>query len=49
MNKKPTGIFLTFEGGEGCGKSTQALALKKRLSKEGYETLLTQEPGAAHL
>lgn len=39
------GLFITFEGGEGCGKSTQARALNRRLSREGLPTLLTHEPG----
>ncbi|MEA1972451.1 MAG: dTMP kinase, partial [Candidatus Cloacimonadota bacterium] len=39
------GIFVTFEGGEGCGKSTQSKLLKEFLEKEGYPTFLTREPG----
>jgi dTMP kinase len=38
-------LFITFEGGEGCGKSTQARALYRRLSKSGMPVLLTHEPG----
>ena len=38
------GKFITFEGGEGCGKSTQVKRLKEALEKEGVEVLLTREP-----
>lgn len=38
-------LFITFEGGEGCGKSTQAKALWRRLSRLGIPTELTHEPG----
>ncbi|MEL6374362.1 MAG: dTMP kinase [Pseudomonadota bacterium] len=37
--------FITFEGGEGVGKSTQAQALADRLTRQGYKTLVTREPG----
>ncbi len=38
-------LFITFEGGEGGGKSVQARALYRRLSKQGIPVLLTHEPG----
>jgi dTMP kinase len=38
-------LFVTFEGIEGCGKSTQIERLAKRLAKEGHETLTLREPG----
>jgi dTMP kinase len=39
------GTFITFEGSEGCGKSTQVNRLAARLEKTGIRTLLTREPG----
>jgi dTMP kinase len=38
-------LFLTFEGIEGCGKSTQARRLAARLEKGGVSCVLTLEPG----
>ena len=38
-------LFITFEGGEGSGKSIQARALYKRLSQSAIPVLLTHEPG----
>ncbi len=38
-------LFITFEGGEGSGKSTALRKLDERLRKEGYQTVLTREPG----
>jgi len=42
-------LFITFEGGEGCGKSTQAKALYRRLSRLGISAELTHEPGGTAL
>ncbi|GAA4815622.1 dTMP kinase [Nocardioides caeni] len=40
-----TGVFVCFEGGEGGGKSTQSRLLREALAADGYEVLLTFEPG----
>jgi dTMP kinase len=42
-------LFITFEGGEGCGKSTQARLLYRRLSKLAIPAVLTCEPGGTPL
>jgi dTMP kinase len=39
------GFFISFEGIEACGKSTQARNLTQYLRKLGYEVILIQEPG----
>ena len=39
------GIFITFEGGEGAGKSSQISNLIDKLNKLDYDTVLTREPG----
>ncbi|MEQ8745337.1 dTMP kinase [Pyruvatibacter sp.] len=41
------GKFITFEGGEGAGKSTQVRRLIAALDKRGIEALATREPGGA--
>jgi dTMP kinase len=38
-------MFITFEGGEGSGKSTAVNVISARLTKEGYPVVLTREPG----
>ena len=43
------GLFITFEGGDGCGKTTQIKLLDEYLRAKGYKTLLTREPGAKGL
>jgi dTMP kinase len=42
-------MLITFEGIDGCGKSTQARLLADKLSEEGIETLLVREPGGTEL
>ncbi len=42
-------LFITFEGGEGCGKSSQARALYRRLSRLAIPIVLTHEPGGTPL
>jgi len=42
-------LFITFEGAEGCGKSTQARALWQRLIRRGISAVLTYEPGGTAL
>ena len=43
------GILITFEGGEGCGKSTQSRLLYQKLQQNKIASLLTQEPGGTLL
>src|ERR1700753_2288763 len=41
------GRFITFEGGEGAGKSTQIKTLAEHLNAERLHTLVTREPGGS--
>jgi dTMP kinase len=43
------GLFVTFEGGEGCGKSTQSRLLLKKLEQQIIPAILTHEPGGTAL
>ena len=41
------GLFISFEGIDGSGKSTQTKRLAKRLQQDGHEVVLTREPGGS--
>ena len=43
------GLFITFEGADGCGKTTQMKMLAEFLSGKGHDVVLTREPGAKGL
>lgn len=43
------GIFITFEGIDGCGKSTQSRLVYNYLKKKGYGVVFTREPGGTKL
>ena len=42
-------LFITFEGADGCGKTTQIELLNQYLQEKGFNTLVTREPGAKGL
>lgn len=43
------GLFITFEGADGCGKTTQMNLLAEYLEKQGFEVVITREPGGKGL
>lgn len=43
------GIFITFEGPDGGGKTTQIQKLAQSLQRDGYEVLMTREPGGTRI
>lgn len=49
MPKNNKGLFITFEGGEGSGKTTLAKRLSHELTKQGHSIVLSREPGGTAL
>ena len=49
MSSSNNAKFITFEGIDGCGKSTQAKLLLEFLNKSGVETILVREPGGTNI
>ncbi len=45
LGRLPRGLFISLEGSDGCGKSTQIALLKEHLQRRGFEVVLTREPG----
>jgi len=45
----PRGLFITFEGIDGCGKTTQAERLCRRLERTGHEVLFVRDPGGTRI
>lgn len=43
------GVFITFEGNDGAGKTTVCLQVLKRLKQEGHEVIYTREPGGSRI
>jgi dTMP kinase len=42
-------MFITFEGPDGCGKTTQLTLLKEYLTRQGYSVYVTREPGGTKI
>jgi len=49
MSSSNSAKFITFEGIDGCGKSTQAKLLLEYMNKSGVETILVREPGGTNI
>ena len=43
------GIFITFEGPDGSGKTTQIKLLEKYFKEKSYDILITREPGGTNI
>lgn len=49
MTNNNKGMFITFEGADGCGKTTQIEKLNEYLKEKKYNTILTLEPGGSDI
>ena len=49
MKRRTRGLFITLEGGEGTGKTTQARALQAHLEERGFRVTVTREPRGTEL
>lgn len=49
MTSDKKGLFITFEGADGCGKTTQIELLDKYLKSKNRETIVTLEPGGSDI
>ena len=49
MENNKKGLFITFEGADGCGKTTQIELLNKYLKEKNHTTITTLEPGGSDI
>ena len=49
MAEGKKGLFITFEGADGCGKTTQINLVNEYLKNKNYETFVTLEPGGCDI